>query len=430
MSFVAEPTLYKVECVILALTVVSCCLGLLITRLRRSRRDLSIGTPLAAGFGLRVAAIGGVSLTGVAPTLRGGDEVSFLALGQEISEAGLFSETSLDALTSRFHIWLLSVQLRIPDFPEFALRVGQVGIAMVGLALMAAAVYQLAGARAAKLAAWILAFEPASIFFSSVLHKESPMMLAGGLVAFGGAKLWSRRGFSGLGPMIGGCAVAVTTRPYAGWFLVAGAAAVILHASLTRRGEQQARALAMATVVALLVALALPTVLEQSSDENLQTNLQVSQEANVSDDANLSLERVDFTTRENILIHLPQRIRDVLLRPYPWQMENTSQRFGVLGTVVSLVLMFLLAQLIAQRPGDLLSRAAPLVYPMLFLFIAYALSAGNAGTSFRYRTHLVLFGICIVVVLREGLLARTTVAPRARRAEPTPALPGGTQPAT
>jgi hypothetical protein len=82
-------------------------------------------------------------------------------------------------------------------------------------------VYELAGARPAVFAMWLLAFEPTSIFFSSLLHKEANMLLAIGLVAFGGAKLWKTGRPRNLLPIVAGCLIAVATRQYAGWFLIA-----------------------------------------------------------------------------------------------------------------------------------------------------------------------------------------------------------------
>jgi hypothetical protein len=49
-----------------------------------------------------------------------------------------------------------------------------------------------------------------------------------------------------------------------------------------------------------------------------------------------------------------------------------------------------------------------MLYPALFLMMAYALSVGNAGTGFRYRTHLVLLGLSALVVLREHGLQRAS----------------------
>ena len=96
-----------------------------------------------------------------------------------------------------------------------------VTFSVVGIVLLAAAVHELAGPKPALIAAWILAIEPANIFFSSLLHKEPIMYLAEGLVVYGGALLWQRGKLVALLPMIFGCLLAVATRPYVGWFLMA-----------------------------------------------------------------------------------------------------------------------------------------------------------------------------------------------------------------
>ena len=61
-----------------------------------------------------------------------------------------------------------------------------------------------------------------------------------------------------------------------------------------------------------------------------------------------------------------------------------------------------------------------MLYPMIFLLIAYSLASGNAGTGFRYRTHLVTLTIAAVAILREqGLLVRA-----ARRAHEQKSMAG------
>jgi hypothetical protein len=52
---------------------------------------------------------------------------------------------------------------------------------------------------------------------------------------------------------------------------------------------------------------------------------------------------------------------------------------------------------------------------MLFLLVAYALSAGNAGTGFRYRTGLVTLAIAMMAILREQARRR-----RLERRTPVP----------
>lgn len=225
------------------------------------------------------------------------------------------------------------------------------------------------------------------------------MMLAIGLVAFGGTKIWTRGQPRYLVPIVLGCLIAVATRPYAGWFLIAAAAAIILHAGLRAERRGAVRSLSLVAMVVLFAAVAAPVVLEASTDQSLEENLQPSQNANASDSSNLSLEQVDFSTRGAVVRNLPRRIRDVLLRPFPWQLGNISQSLGVLGTAVTYLLLALLVSTAVRNRGQIMARAGPLVYLGFFLLVAYSLSAGNAGTAFRYRTQIVSVFICVLVAL-------------------------------
>jgi hypothetical protein len=227
--------------------------------------------------------------------------------------------------------------------------------------------------------------------------------------------------------MIVGCLLAVATRPYAGWFLSAAAGAVVLHAGLTRRPSPVRSFILVAMVLGLAVAF-FPAVWNASSKQNL-TQLQSSQDFNAHGvEANLSLERVDYSTRDKIILNLPKRMLDITTRPYPWQLGNTSQRLGLLGTTFLFVGLIFLAGALLTNGRQIMRRAGPLVYPALFMLAAYSLSAGNAGTAFRYRTHLVAFLVAILVVLRsarqERQAAAREAAPR-RRLQPSPILMRG-----
>jgi hypothetical protein len=98
-------------------------------------------------------------------------------------------------------------------------------------------------------------------------------------------------------------------------------------------------------------------------------------------------------------LNLPKRIKDVILRPYVWQTQNTSQQLGAIGSLVVLGCLALLAMAIARNRKQIMDTAGPLVYPAAFMLVAYAISAGNAGTAYRYRTHLVGLAVCLVIVL-------------------------------
>lgn len=396
----SETQLYELICVLIALLGGSYLLVAAFWALRRVQPGLAIGRALLVAFGLRIIAAFTLDQTPFAEQLRGGDETTFLNNAEYVSRWDFVSQTNLEALTDKFHVFFFAFNERLFDNPpDVMLRIEVIAFAVIGLALLAAAVHELAGRRAALIVAWVLALEPTNVFFSGLLHKEPFMLLAEGLVAFGGAVLWKRGDFRALVPMVVGCLLATATRPYVGWFLAASAAAVALHAS-TRR-TSPGHSLVLAAVMVALIAAFIPTVWEASSKESL-TALQASQDANAADEkANLSLERVDYSTRENVVVNLPKRILDITTKPYPWQLENTSQRLGVLGTMFMFAGLILLFGALIQNGASIMRRAGPLVYPALFLLVAYALSSGNAGTAFRYRTHLVAFLFAVLVVLRE-----------------------------
>lgn len=424
----SETQFYELECQLAALLASGLFLWFVVSRLRRAQPGLAIGGAIATAFFLRVLAAIGLNSTSAALSLRGGDEITFIGHGQALARWDFISTATTKAFTDEFHVWWFSLNYRVFDNPpSMVLRFEVIAFAVSGLALIAAAVYELAGPRAATITAWLLAFEPASLFFSGIVHKEPFMMLAEGLVAYGGARLWKRGNYIALVPMIAGSALAMATRPYAGWFLAAAAAIVALHAGLRRNSASGSFALS-AVCIGLVVAF-IPTVWEASSQKSL-AGLQHSQDANAADTrANLSLERVDYSTREKVITNLPKRIVDVLTRPYPWQLSNVSQQMGAFGTLFLFGILTLLGITLFQHGRGVMSRAGPLVYPCLFLLAAYALSAGNAGTAFRYRTHVVLFLVAIVVVLRTHLAAsRAGAEARVAREPLRPAVTGRSVP--
>jgi Dolichyl-phosphate-mannose-protein mannosyltransferase len=423
---ISDSSFYEVECVVATILIVGFALAWLVRSLAASRPGFAMAAPIGIALLVRVLAAGGVSQLSVAGTLRGGDEGIFTDLARDISREPMGSASWLDPLTEGLdlgglHEIVFAAQYRLLDSPEFALRVTQAGIAVTGLLLLACAVYDLAGARAAVIAAWLLALEPASIFFSTLLHKEALLLLSEGLVAYGGVKLWRRGSLGGLAPMAFGCLIALATRPYVGWFLVAAAAAITFHAALRLRARNEMASLALASVVVLLGGLSAPFIWSQATPDGLK-RLQNSQAANTTDRSNLQLERVDYSTRADVVLNLPRRIRDLLLRPYPWQTANASQQMGVLGTLFALALLVLLAQALWSRRGHVMARAGPLIYVTSGQLVAYALSVGNAGTGFRYRTHLVALGICLLMALQQRR-AEAPAAEEDRRMGPSEPVP-------
>jgi hypothetical protein len=415
----SESQIYDLECVFFALLAGGFLVAMVLRGLRRLQPDLNIGRAIAVAFGVRVFAALLVSATSFASQLRGGDEVTFLGNALSLSRWNLISSGTLDGLTSEFHTFVFSLNFRVFDrVPDMMLRIEAITFAVIGAALLAAAVYELAGRRAAYITAWVLALEPSNIFFSGIIHKEPFMLFAEGLVAFGGALLWKRSDFRALLPMVLGCLIATATRPYVGWFLAAGAAAVALHAGFRRKSPTAT--FALVTLVLALGVVFFPVVWNASSQKSLE-GLQASQDANATNtSANLSLERVDYSTRGKIIVNLPKRVLDISTKPYPWQVGNASQQLGLLGTTAMFMGIIALIATLLQDGRGIMKRAGPLIYPALFLLVAYSLSAGNAGTAFRYRTHLVAFLLAVVCTLRETRASAVSVATPRERAPMQP----------
>jgi hypothetical protein len=407
----------QVEGVILVTLLVGGVFFYLHRRFARTRPDFSVGRPLVVAFGLRLAAIVGISATGLSASLRGGDELTFMTLARDLAAQPLGHGDFPHGLY-QLHTVIFAMELKLGFLTEGAMRIVQVGIALTGVLLMLVVVHDFAGRRAARLAGWLIAFEPASIFFNSALHKDPNMELAAGLVVFGGAWIWRRLDLRGLLICALGGLIAVETRSYAGWFLVAAVVLLLLHAAL-RNIDRPLRAMPVIYGVIVISFVTAPVLLQLSSSKSLK-GLQGSQNANTQvtstgqggpNGNNLALEQVNFSSRGAIISNLPKRIRDLILEPYPWQLGDTSQRFGALGTLFAYAILILMVRYAWLNRGHVFGRAGPLLYPLFFLLVAYSLSVGNAGTGFRYRTHLVTLSIAIMVILREHARRRFELGP-------------------
>jgi hypothetical protein len=444
MPHLSDYTLHSALGIGVAAMVVVFGLLLLTRRCERLNPGLALVTPVAVGLAARFATVIGIDGTGLSTRLRGGDELTFMQNSRGLASLPFTDGHWITALTHELHTAVFGFQIKLADLSPAALRMTQIGISLLGLLLLLVAVHEMAGPRAARLAAWVLMLEPAGIFFDSSLHKEPLMLLASGLTVYGATKIWRHLDFRGLAIAAAGCAVALTTRSYAGWFLVCACVALGVHGAI-RRMDRPMRALPLLYAVVLVGFLLAPALLAQSSPQKLK-RLQVSQDYNAagsfnpdapgdvpapSNGNNLALERVDFSTRSKIITNLPKRIRDVVLRPYPWQVANTSQALGALGSVVALAGLALLLRYAWRMRGRMFLVAAPLIYPTIFLLVAYSVSAGNAGTSFRYRTHVVTLALAMLIVFRTHVLSESRhTAVADPRLGPAAAGAGRPQPVT
>ena len=363
----------------------------------RRRRELELMLPLAAAAAVRLGLAALVAAVPALRSLRGPDERSFRHAAQQFADDPSSLGEMPQALVGNLHVAYMAVQQLVLDpVSDYPLRVGHIALAVAAIAIVAVAVHDIAGARAATLTAWILALEPTGVFFSAVLHKEAPMLLGEALVILGAVRMYQRRDATALAFMVAGVMIAGLTRPYAGVALAAACAAVCLHAALRRLGTDRRRAPGI--VAAVGVAVAVATAAAPAPAAVLRT-VQLSQNANTSDTSNLRLEPIDFSSLSSTARNVGTRVSALLLRPYPWQLGSASQRVGVVGTAAAWALLLVALVLVTTRMRAAVTELAPLLYVFVTLTVIYALSTGNAGTGFRYRTHLLVALAVIVAAL-------------------------------
>jgi hypothetical protein len=102
--------------------------------------------------------------------------------------------------------------------------------------------------------------------------------------------------------MTAGCLIALATRPYVGWFLITASFALVLHASLRMRTRSVAQPLVLSIASIAILLLGIPFVWHRTSSSALQT-LQTTERINATDNSNLRLEQVNYSTRADLVLN-------------------------------------------------------------------------------------------------------------------------------
>ena len=198
-------------------------------------------------------------------------------------------------------------------------------------------------------------------------------------------------------------------RPYAGVFLFATGLCLVGYMLWTGLGPERRRSI---VGVAAVVVIVLGAGAVASTRDPLGKAQSLQNEEPVAMD-NLQLEPVDFTTAGGFARGLPERIRDFLLRPYPWQAANLSQRLGVAGTLIAWSLYVLLIYGLATSGRAAIARAGPFLFTAAVMTVTYALSTANAGAGYRHRIHLLfVLAAALGVLLADRLPAWSRSAER------------------
>ncbi len=404
-----DTSLYHIECFVL--TCALCGLALLLACRGATRLcdGLRLEASVLAGLAARIAIMLLVAALGASgETLRGSDDAAFLHAAQTLTDGPFSAADWLETGSNELHTVTMAVQLALlGDAGDLSLRLVQITAALLGLIAMTIGVGILAGNRAALIFAWIAMLEPSNAFFSTLLHKESFVILGGGLV-FLALALASRRDLRHAIPVAAlGFAITATTRLYVAFALALGIGLTALHVALRERvGSRRAIGLMAVVVVGGLGVgvVAAPTVVPERL-----ASLQFSQDYQPPRNANLQLGRVDVTTSEGLARMLVTRSADFTLRPYPWEIANLSQKLGSTGTLIWLALALGLIGTLALFRARRTPVLIYVIYLSLVQLFVYVVTLNNAAQGYRHRIHLLLL-VAAAVAIAWRRLPESSVA--------------------
>lgn len=405
-----DAKLYEAEAALLVLLIGGLGLALLVRALTRREPGLGLGLGwvAATAFGARALVALSFPLLGSwGDDLRADDDQLFLNYAVRLSEQPLGDAFWRDAFWGDFHVTFFAAQIKLlAGAGGTPLRITHAAVAAAAILLVVIAVNQLGGRGPALATGWFLALEPSSVLFTTILQKETLVLLGEGMLVLGLARSWARRDLSGVPLVLAGASLVLLTRAYAGAFLLA--AAVVVYAYLLWSGVGPDRRRHTSVALALAGALAIGMVGAAVGADALD-RIQSIQSPPADANTNLQLDPVDFKSPGGLATGVPTRVFDFMFRPFPWQAENASQVLGVIGTMITWCLYALLALGLWRTRREGFARVAPLLVVAAALVLGYALSTVNAGTGFRHRLHLLVplaGSVAILAAMMGGAPAR------------------------
>src|SRR5256885_12300523 len=100
---ISDQIVHDALVLLITATVGGYALWYLISRLSRGRPGFAVGWAAVVGLAIRVLVAGGVSLTGVGATLRGGDGLTFLTQSHQILATPFGGGSWISALTGKLY---------------------------------------------------------------------------------------------------------------------------------------------------------------------------------------------------------------------------------------------------------------------------------------------------------------------------------------
>jgi hypothetical protein len=283
----------------------------------------------------------------------------------------------------------------------------------------------------------LLFFFPSLIFWTADVSKESIMMLALGLIAFGSAKILARRrgGFSLVVP---GVAIAAYIRPNELLLMLAAfAVAMMVPSAAVRQNLGGLRRMIGLIFLGSLVGISIYFTLHYlHGGPGGQLSLQQTNANNQGVGAGFGSSGVPYSTN---LATYPRDIYEVLFNPLPYNAHGTGERVAALENLILLGVILTSLRHLRLVPRAAFARPYVLMctaYSLVFIYTFAAL--GNLGLIERERVLvfpflLVLLGIPRTPrekrfrydweLRRRARLQRRAEIERLRSSRPGPPLP-------
>ena len=269
--------------------------------------------------------------------------------------------------------------------------------------LVADTTRRLFGNRAAGAVVPLIVLLPGVLVWTSQLLREAPILVALALGANLAVRLSERASparFAALGLSV---AVLFTLRANVAY--VFGACLLV---GLVLSGRHLMAGIVTAAVTAgLVAAIVMGGGLGERGYEYTATNADLKQVNTVRSDLATAASGVgrdaDVSTTSGSLAYLPLGVPQFLLGPFPWQVRNGRQFFGLLEAMTIWALIPALVRGLRLAVHSSGRRIALLIAPAVGLTIVLSLLIGNLGTIVRERLQVLVFLLPLIALGRVGV---------------------------
>lgn len=302
-----------------------------------------------------------------------------------------------------YYAWNALIYTAVGHVP-LAAAFSNAAVAGLSIVLVYRLARDLAGARAARIAALLAAFFPSLVLWSSLNLKDAAAIVTILLALRGAQRIAGGRLVGGVAQVALGLLVLSQLRDYLVLIVLLGIGAGLL---LPRLRSVPAAAVAAAAVAVVWWVGAVPAPVEEIADKG-GFELLEQHRRNLGVGASAYHAEADVSSPRAALRFLPVGLFYFLFAPAPWQLWNTRQWL----TLPEMLLWYALVPQVVLGLRALLRRrvvaALPLLCVAVLTTVSYALVEANLGTAYRHRAQVLVLYLVLAAI---GLAPRRREAP-------------------